>query len=150
MEIIFNLATPWTVACQVPLSMELSRKEYWSGLPFPPLGDLPDPGSLTWRAIPSPLSKLKRRLDTLESTQWAPRDPCRDLRGKWSPLLPLEARPDSPGESGMETRDLCLPLRQGFPRAAAPVEVFSRGTTRISGSLSCGAREVRSPCAWRG
>ena len=39
---------------------------------------------------------------------------------------------------------------QGFPRAAAPVGVFSRGTTRISGSLSCGAREVRSPCAWRG
>ena len=32
----------------------------------------------------------------------------------------------------------------------APVGVFSRGTTRISGSLSCGAREVRSPCAWRG
>ena len=37
-----------------------------------------------------------------------------------------------------------------FPRAAAPVGVFSQGTTRISGSLSCGAREVRSPCAWRG
>ena len=36
---------------------------------------------------------------------------------------------------------------QGFPRAAAPVGVFSRGTARISGSLSCGAREVRSPCA---
>ena len=33
---------------------------------------------------------------------------------------------------------------QGFPRAAAPVGVFSRGTTRISGSLSCGAREVRA------
>ena len=32
-------------------------------------------------------------------------------------------------------------------RDAAPVGVFSRGTTRISGSLSCGAREVRSPCA---
>ena len=39
---------------------------------------------------------------------------------------------------------------QGFPRAAAPVGVFSRGTTRMSGSLSCGAREVRSPCTWRG
>ena len=39
---------------------------------------------------------------------------------------------------------------QGFPRAAAPVGVFSRGTTRISGSLSCGARELMSPCAWRG
>ena len=36
---------------------------------------------------------------------------------------------------------------QGFPRAAAPMGVFSRGTARISGSLSCGAREVRSPCA---
>ena len=37
-------ATPWTVACQVPLSVELSRQEYWSGLPFPTLGDLPNPG----------------------------------------------------------------------------------------------------------
>ena len=33
-------ATPWTVACQAPLSMEFSRQENWSGLPFPP----PDPG----------------------------------------------------------------------------------------------------------
>ena len=33
-------------------------------------------------------------------------------------------------------------------RAAAPVGVFSRGKTRISGSLSCGTREVRSLCAW--
>ena len=38
-------ATPWTVAHQTPLSMELSRQEYWSGLPFPPPGDLPDPGT---------------------------------------------------------------------------------------------------------
>ena len=34
---------PWTVACQVPLSMELSRQEYWSGLPFPPPEYLPNP-----------------------------------------------------------------------------------------------------------
>ena len=37
-------ATPWTAACQAPLSMEFSRQEYWSGLPFPSPGDLPDPG----------------------------------------------------------------------------------------------------------
>ena len=37
-------ATPWTVAYQVPLSMGFSRQEYWSGLPFPSPGDLPDPG----------------------------------------------------------------------------------------------------------
>ena len=38
------LATPWTVAYQAPLSVGFSRQEYWSGLPFPPPGELPDPG----------------------------------------------------------------------------------------------------------
>ena len=33
-----------TIACQAPLSMGFPRQEYWSGLPFPPLGDLPNPG----------------------------------------------------------------------------------------------------------
>ena len=37
-------ATPWTVAHQAPHSMEFSRQEYWSGLPFPSPGDLPNPG----------------------------------------------------------------------------------------------------------
>ena len=37
-------ATPWTVAHQNPMSMEFSRQEYWSGLPFPSPGDFPDPG----------------------------------------------------------------------------------------------------------
>ena len=36
--------TPWTVAHQAPPSMGFSRQEYWSGLPFPSPGDLPDPG----------------------------------------------------------------------------------------------------------
>ena len=36
--------TTWTVAYQAPPSMEFSRQEYWSGLPFPSPGDLPDPG----------------------------------------------------------------------------------------------------------
>ena len=36
--------TPWTVAYQFPPSMGFSRQEYWSGLPFPSPGDLPDPG----------------------------------------------------------------------------------------------------------
>ena len=36
--------TPWTAARWVPLSMGFSRQEYWSGLQYPPPGDLPDPG----------------------------------------------------------------------------------------------------------
>ena len=39
-----TLATPWTVAHQAPLSMGLSRQEYWRGLPFPSPGNLPYPG----------------------------------------------------------------------------------------------------------
>ena len=37
-------ATPWIVACQAPLSMGLSRQEYWSGMSFPSPRDLPIPG----------------------------------------------------------------------------------------------------------
>ena len=36
--------TPWTVACQAPLSMGFSRQQFWSRRPFSPVGDLPDPG----------------------------------------------------------------------------------------------------------
>ena len=39
-----SFATPWTVAHQTPLFMEFSRQEFWSGLPFPSPGDLPDSG----------------------------------------------------------------------------------------------------------
>ena len=39
------LTTPWTIAHQAPLSMGFSRQQYWSGLPFPPPGDLPNPGN---------------------------------------------------------------------------------------------------------
>ena len=57
--------TPWTVAHQAPPSMEFSRKEYWSGLPFPSPGDVPNPGieprSPTLQADsvpPEPLEKV--------------------------------------------------------------------------------------------
>ena len=40
----YSFETPWAVARQSPLSMERPRQEYWSGLPFPPPGNLPDPG----------------------------------------------------------------------------------------------------------
>ena len=52
-------AIPWTVAYQASQSMGFSRQEYWSGLPFPSPGDLPDPGiepgfpALQAEALPS-------------------------------------------------------------------------------------------------
>ena len=66
-------ATPWTVAHQAPPSMEFSKQEYWSGLPFPSPRDLPNPGieprspALQAGPLPSeppgkPYMKLKRNL----------------------------------------------------------------------------------------
>ena len=66
-------ATAWTVAYQAPLSMEFSRQEYWSGLPFPSPGDLPDPGTETR----SPALQA----DTL------PSEPPLDLKGSSYTLL---------------------------------------------------------------
>ena len=37
-------ATPWILTCQAPLYMRFPRKEHWTGLPFPPPGDIPNPG----------------------------------------------------------------------------------------------------------
>ena len=60
--------TPQTVACQTPLPIGLSRQEYWSQLPFPPPGDLPEPGiepmSPSFRAdslLPEPPGKPQKR-----------------------------------------------------------------------------------------
>ena len=51
-----RFVTPWTVAHQAPLSMGFSRQEYWSGLPCPPPGDLPEPG-ITF--LPKPSAALQ-------------------------------------------------------------------------------------------
>ena len=46
-SVVSDSVTPWTAACQAPLSMEFSRQEYWSGEPFPSPGDLPNQ-ELNW------------------------------------------------------------------------------------------------------
>ena len=80
-------ATSWAAACQAPPSMGFSKQEYWSGLPFPSLGDLPNPGmesrSPTWQADSLPFEPSQWFLDN----------------SKWHQLLChffLVSRPDSP------------------------------------------------------
>ena len=65
-------ATPWMVTYQAPRSMGFSRQEYWSGLPFPSPGDLPNPGikpgspALQTDALPSePLGELTNTFQVL-------------------------------------------------------------------------------------
>ena len=64
--------TPWMVACQAALSMRFSRQEYWSGLSFPPPGDIPDPGFEPASLI-SPA--LAGRFFTISTTWEAQRNP---------------------------------------------------------------------------
>ena len=68
--VVSDSVIPWTVAHQAPLSMEFSRHKYWSGLPFPSSGDLPNPGlepgspALQADSLPSePPGKPKRVRD---------------------------------------------------------------------------------------
>ena len=79
-----SLQLPYAVARQTPLSMGFSRQEYWSGLPFPPPGGLPDPGiepgsrvssalaggfftmSSTWKAHSTNWGALKSQKETMQ------------------------------------------------------------------------------------
>ena len=70
-SVVSDSATPWTVALQAPLSVEYFRQEYWSGLPFPTSGDLPNPGikhalpgspALAADSLPPPPGKLSPSL----------------------------------------------------------------------------------------
>ena len=67
-------ATPWTVTHQASLSMGFPRQEYWSGLPFPSPGDLPDPGikpvSAALQAASSSLHHLGRQTSNSTSQFW--------------------------------------------------------------------------------
>ena len=107
-SVVSDFAIPWTVAHQAPLSMEFSRQEYWSGLPFPAPGDLPDsgiePGSpaLQTDSLPSelkgsPWSLVIVRTPTINYSIivitvalvcWAP--PCTD--SVLSHLIPFETQ----------------------------------------------------------
>ena len=112
--------TPWTVAHQAPLSMGFSRQEYWSGLPFPTLGDLSDPGI-------QPVSLVSPALAGGFFTTEPPRKP----KGGWTGR-----------QTGGETRDhqrqylpSCLPHRRGTCRPRKPGS--SRGgRIRDSGFLA--------------
>ena len=92
------------------LSMSFSGCGGKASFPSTSAGDLMELPRVPLRPPVSSL-QTETRLDSLEATQWARRDPRRGSRGEQSPLLPLEARPDFPWKSAVQPRDSCLPLR---------------------------------------
>ena len=89
---------PWTVARQAPLSMGFSRQEYWSGLPFPSLGDLPDPGteptSLMSPALAGGFFSGCKLVKGLWSIQTAPGCPAAKKISLWAQLWPIRDTPN--------------------------------------------------------
>ena len=73
-------APPWTVAHRAPLSMEFSRQEHWSGQPFLPPGNLPDPGiepgSPTLQADSSPFEPPGK-------TRGPEEEPNKSMKSNW-------------------------------------------------------------------
>ena len=95
-------ATPWTIAHQVPLSMEFSRQEYWSGFPFPSLGDLPYPGI---EPRSSAFSQILYHLSHQGSPEWGisfsktTKVCLRRFIQQWCSGWEGEMRPKEPGPS---------------------------------------------------
>ena len=76
---VLLFATPWTVTHQAPLSIEFYRQEYWSGLPLPTPGDLPDPGiksmslafpALVFTTVPPRKSRAFNSTGHLTQNSW--------------------------------------------------------------------------------
>ena len=82
--VVSDSETPWTVACQASLSMGFVRKEYWSGLLFPPTGDLPDPGI---EPVSPALANRFFTIEPLEKLLCSSVNPSFSLFGAWLCLL---------------------------------------------------------------
>ena len=109
---------PWTVAHQTPLSMEFSRQEYWSGLPCPPPGDLPNLGikprspELQADSLPSePPGKLSNSLPPIKSSTFNLEDE-RLLELKWL----LTVRQDE------KKNTVSRPVADSFRYLAKPIQ----------------------------
>ena len=79
---VWLFASPWTVACMdcsPPQSMEFSRQEYWSGLPFPSPGGLPDSGIKPW-------------FPALQADSLPSEPPGKPQRGDWFPISPFGSK----------------------------------------------------------
>ena len=101
-------ATPWTVALQAHLSMGFSKQEYWSGLPFPSPGDLPNPG-IKHAPLASPA--LAGRFFSTSANLGSPL--CAIVSpGFQSPTLPLGSKPDT-----AQSRYLACQLRSAVDSA---------------------------------
>ena len=125
-----QFGTPWTVAYQVPLSMGFFRQEYWSGLPFPSPGDLPDPGMEPCRHCRQTLYRLSHQ-GSLGATQVVKPVlyPYPGIRLRRSPTQSMQTERGARGGSSRKTEEPLTKDREAWTVCDPKV------TTAISGSF---------------
>ena len=127
--------TPWTVACQAPLSMKFPRQEYYSGLPFHSPGDLPDPGVEPMSSVSPTLASgffttRKPKTSHLGSPKWIKaRDSvqfsCSVVSDSLRPHKSQHARPPCPSPSPRVHSNSCPSSRWCHPAISSSVILFS-------------------------
>ena len=126
---VSDSATPWTVACQAPESMEFSRQEYWSGLPFPTPGDLHDQGI-------KPKSRASPSLAGRFFTTAPPGKPVNRLLSHFSRVrlcaTPETAAHQAPPSLGLSRQEHWSGLP--FPSPMHEIEKWKRSCSVVSDS----------------
>ena len=129
--------TPRTIACQAPLSMGFSRQEYWSGLSFPPPGDLPDPSAGTEPASLYQFSSVAQLCLTLCDPWTAACQASLSITNSWSSLKLMSMGSVMPSNisSSVVPFSSCL---QSFPASGSfPMsQFFTSGGQSIGVSAS--------------
>ena len=115
-------AIPWTVACQAPLSMGFSRQEDWSGLPYPPLGDISDPG----------IESVTLHVACIGSVQFS----CSVMSNSLQPHEPQHTRPAWPSPTPGVHPNPCLLSRWCHLTILSSVVPFSSCPQSFSASRS--------------
>ena len=131
-------ATPWTVACQAPLSVEFSRQQNWNGLPCPPPGHLPDPGiEPTSPALAGRLAATRDAPRIGGGAQLGPQQLLRSLHGRQS---------DFPGGSRTEPPHRIRHPPWGWAkRETQRKDARTLGTGSGEGEAGAGTRRALSP-----
>ena len=150
--------TPWNAAYEAPLSMVFSRQKYWSGLPCPPPGDLPDPGSFilffknfiyfNWRLITYNIVLVLLYISMNPpqvytcSPSWSPLPPPSPYHPSGSSQCTSPKHPVSCIEPGLAIRfiydikHVSMPFSQIIPPSPSPTESKSLFCTSASLLLS--------------
>ena len=115
-------ATPWTVAHQAPLSMGFSRQEYWSGLPFPSPGDLPNPG-------------IKPRSPTFQADSLPSEPPGKPELVLLELRICQARRKEEERREGKEIEGLCKGYQQKLGKEGSKDTGEEWGMKEVSGSV---------------